>query len=201
MKRLLLATPIGMLATFGLFVFMSFLIASEDARVDIVEKTVPVEINQTPPDQKVHERPRKLVEPEPPKPRPVAQRVAAEPADTEIGSFAAPKMAISNTGLSQPAFAIGGDRESRPIVRIQPQYPVTAARDGIEGWVQLAFDVNELGGVINIRIIDSYPKRIFDKAARKALRKWKYQPKMDEGKAMIQKDMVVQLDFKMDNII
>ena len=86
-------------------------------------------------------------------------------------------------------------------MRIQPQYPVTAARDGIEGWVQLAFDVNELGGVINIRIIDSYPKRIFDKEARKALRRWKYQPRVDEGKAMIQKDMFVQLDFKMDNNI
>ena len=70
MKRLLLATPIALLATFGLFVFMSLLIASEDVRVDIVEKTVPVEISQTPPDQKVFERPRKLVEPAPPKPRP-----------------------------------------------------------------------------------------------------------------------------------
>jgi protein TonB len=73
-----------------------------------------------------------------------------------------------------------------------------AMRKGIQGWVQLAFDINEIGKVVNITIIDSKPKRIFDKAARRALGKWKYQAKSVDGKSVLQTNRTVQLDFTID---
>ena len=88
--------------------------------------------------------------------------------------------------------------DATPLVRITPKYPVAAARDGKEGWVQLGFTISEIGTVISPYIINSEPKRIFDKEALRALRKWKYKPKMLDGKAVKQTGQSIQLDFKLD---
>lgn len=93
---------------------------------------------------------------------------------------------------------IGNQGEAMPLVRITPKYPITAARDGKEGWVQLGFTISEIGTVISPYIINSEPKRTFDKEALRALRKWKYKPKMVEGKAVQQANQSIQLDFKLN---
>jgi protein TonB len=48
-------------------------------------------------------------------------------------------------------------------------------------------------------VIDSEPRRVFDREARKALSKWRYNPKVVDGKAMKQIGLTVQLDFNLDN--
>ena len=48
------------------------------------------------------------------------------------------------------------------------------------------------------KVFANKPKRIFDKEAKRALRKWKYKPKVVDGKPMRQPGLSVQLDFKMD---
>ena len=102
----------------------------------------------------------------------------------------------ASAGLSGPG-ALMRDGDATPIVRIEPKFPTKAARDGIEGWVQLSFEINEVGGVENVQVINAQPKRIFDREARKALRKWKYKPKVVDCKAMRQTGLTVQLDFKL----
>ncbi len=87
---------------------------------------------------------------------------------------------------------------ARPIVRIEPKYPVTAARDGIEGWVELSFSISASGEVEQVTVINAEPRRIFDKAAKRALSKWKYKPSMVAGKAVAQDGLSVRLDFKLD---
>ena len=79
-----------------------------------------------------------------------------------------------------------------------PKYPTQAARDGKEGWVQLSFTIDELGGVTDVEVIDAEPKRIFDREAKRALRKWKYRPKIIDGKPQKQPGLQVQLDFKLN---
>jgi protein TonB len=61
----------------------------------------------------------------------------------------------------------------------------------------LAFDINTIGQVVNISVVDSLPKRVFDKAAKQALKKWKYKAKLVDGKAVAQHNFSVQLDFNM----
>ncbi len=85
-----------------------------------------------------------------------------------------------------------------PIVRVNPQYPLMAARDGIEGWVRLMFTINEEGGVEDIQVIEAEPKRVFDREAKKALNQWKYKPKYIDGKVLKQTNMYVQLDFRLE---
>lgn len=90
-----------------------------------------------------------------------------------------------------------GDSSEMPLVRIEPQYPRKAAMSGKEGWVQLKFDVTETGSVDNVSVVKSQPRRLFDQAAKRALLKWKYKPKLVDGKAKRRSGLVVQLDFKL----
>jgi protein TonB len=103
----------------------------------------------------------------------------------------------ADTGLDGGGLAIR-DGEATPIVRINPRYPPAAARDGVEGWVRLRFTIDPSGGVTDVEVIDSNPRRIFDQEARRALLRWKYKPKVVDGKAVSQPGQTVQLDFNLD---
>ncbi len=77
----------------------------------------------------------------------------------------------------------GSDRDAVPLVRIEPDYPMRARQLGIEGWVQVRFDVNKAGGVKNAVVVASHPPKVFDRAAIQAVIKWKYNPKIRNGAA------------------
>ena len=66
------------------------------------------------------------------------------------------------------------------------------------GYVKLSFDINESGEATNIKVIEAKPEQVFNKAAVRALSKWKYKPKIVDGVATYQKDLTVQLDFERD---
>lgn len=73
-----------------------------------------------------------------------------------------------------------------PIFRVEPQYPPRAYNRGIEGWVKAEFDISETGSVENIRIIDSKPRNIFNRYVIKALKKFRFRPKIVDGVAVKQ---------------
>ncbi len=106
---------------------------------------------------------------------------------------------VIDLGPTTQAFGGPVDRGATPIVRINPKYPPVAARDGISGWVKLSFTINEMGQVEDVVVIDAEPKRIFDKEAVRALKGWKYQPQVENGVAIKQTGMQVQLDFNLEN--
>jgi TonB family protein len=67
-----------------------------------------------------------------------------------------------------------------PAVRIAPNYPDLALRRRREGWVQMQFDITDMGTVANARAVSSSDP-MFDEAALTALRQWRYTPKFDSG--------------------
>jgi len=201
MVRFLVSILLGVVVTFGLFVFMAFLVSSGDRNKEEQQENIIVEVNTTPPKSAAEQR-RRVPPPPPPPPKSPPKQAAPEPEssnNTSGLSFNLPGVQMSgpSTGLSAPGAGIGRDGDATPIVRIEPKYPMQAARDGKEGYVILSFSINAIGGVEDVKVIEANPKRVFDKEARRALRKWKYKPKVEEGKALRQTGLTVQLDFKM----
>ena len=80
-----------------------------------------------------------------------------------------------------------------PVMRVEPKYPIEAAKNRITGYVQLAFDISKTGEVSNINVVESNPIGIFDKVAVTALSQWQYQASKHGAE-----QATVQLDFMMD---
>ena len=201
MVRLLLSLVVGAVITFFLYVLMAFLIGGDDTFTNAKKDQIVIEINSTPPESKAQTRVR--VPPPPPPPPEPPKAPVAEPEQTDTGGsigFNLPSVDVggASTGLGDPSSAMMRDGDATPIVRIEPKYPVQAARDGLQGWVRLRFSIMEDGSVDEVEVIEAEPRRVFDREAIRALRRWKYSPKVVDGKPLKQTGMQVQLDFTLD---
>ena len=72
--------------------------------------------------------------------------------------------------------------ELTPLVRTPPLYPPQAKRRGIEGEVVVEFTVTARGEVKEPRIIESRPPGVFDRAVLATVKRWRFKPKMKDGK-------------------
>jgi protein TonB len=81
---------------------------------------------------------------------------------------------------------IGGDiqiaRELTPLVRVPPEYPHRALAEDLEGYVLLRFTVTETGAVADPEVLRAEPPGVFERAARRAVLRWKFQPQIRDGK-------------------
>jgi protein TonB len=77
---------------------------------------------------------------------------------------------------------------------VQPDYPPAALAAGREGRVELSFNVDGAGKVRDVRVVQSSPPGVFDEAARRAVRQWRYAPR-DGADAAVE---TVELKFELD---
>lgn len=89
----------------------------------------------------------------------------------------------SNDKNAEP---MGFSTDIIPIFTIPPNYPLSAKRRNIQGYVVLNFIIDKQGNVRDIVVKDSKPKGIFEEEAKKAIAKWKFKPKFDGDKALEQ---------------
>ena len=204
MQRLLLGLGIGGGVTFALFVLMAYLIKSEikpPKKADVVA----IQIDMVQPDDELRVRDRRIPKkPPPPKNPPPPQR-------KRISKAPKPKTPRINIRMANIDASVQGDTylgqldgmgnmsdgDAIPMVIIQPSYPRKAAMDGIEGWVRFEFTVAPDGSPKNVRVVDAKPKRVFDRDARRAIYKWKFKPKVVDGKAVEQYNMRYTMEFKL----
>ena len=71
-----------------------------------------------------------------------------------------------------------------PIVEVAPIYPSRALALKAEGQVLVEFVVTEAGTVRDALVVESEPRGIFDQAALEAVAKFKYKPRVVDGKAV-----------------
>ncbi len=89
-----------------------------------------------------------------------------------------------------------GPQQAMPVHREQPQYPRQALARRIEGWVELVFEVDDQGRVIaeSVQVIDAQPEGVFDRAARRAIVRWRFA----DGELGQQRLLRQRLEFQLD---
>ncbi len=79
-----------------------------------------------------------------------------------------------------------------PITRISPEYPREARRKNIDsGRVIARLNIDEKGNVTDVKIVESSPARVFDRAVIDALLQWKFQA---DGEKYVGE---IEVEFKM----
>ena len=142
--------------------------------------------------------------------------LATEPLATRVSANEASESNIpSNTttnddekGSNQPTATMTGTdipagdslkHPPRPMKRVQPRYPERARRLSIEGYVVLRFIIDAKGFVTAPTIHQSIPAGVFDNAAIRAVRQWRFEPgKGDDGKP-VPSQLQLRIDFKLEN--
>jgi protein TonB len=183
--------------TFAAFAFMQHLISQ-----DLEFKQSPITYTPVFLPEVKQDSPVETKRPLPPPPKPAPKAPPKPTLNAE-----APPMAFNGLG-NAPIVETGpiqmgssmqpSDMQATPIVRVEPRYPVTAARDGTQGWVELHFTISETGTVIDARVANAEPKRVFNREALKALKRWKYRPQVINGQPQPMPGQKVVLEFKLD---
>ena len=109
-----------------------------------------------------------------------------------------PVMALSGRPYLGGFSSMSTESELFPLVRVEPNYPRKAAREGTEGWVEVRFTVLEDGSVSAAEIVKSEPRRIFNREALRAIARWKFNPKIVDGKPVRQIATQV-IEFKLSS--
>ena len=183
--RWIVSMLLALLITLGLFYFMQALIAT-GAQIES-NVTVVKMVDATMPDIEME------VVREIEKPQAIEQLDTPPPEITErqTNLDSGPSLSIQRAAVEiDTDLSIGGasisitDGEMLPLVNVTPTYPTRAASRGIEGWCQVSFTVTDTGGVRDVVVVDAEPAGIFDTSSIRAAEKFKFQPKVVDGKGV-----------------
>ena len=84
-----------------------------------------------------------------------------------------------------------------PIVRVAPVYPARALSRGIEGYVDMGFTVTTTGTVKDPVVLFS-TSSLFDRAATRAVLKFKYKPRVVDGVPVDVPNVKTRITFKIE---
>ncbi|MGJ8693145.1 MAG: energy transducer TonB [Thalassotalea sp.] len=112
-------------------------------------------------------------------------------------SITLPSSAQVNEEISQYLTTI---EKPKPLKRVSPQYPISAAKTKREGWAIFNFTIEPDGSVSNIQLEESFGSKAFAVEARKAIKEWEYKPAFENGKPIQQCVNSVQFDFMMKGV-
>lgn len=203
MLRLLLAFPLALISALALFSFMAWMV--DNGHQQPPEQTEALSFNMVmvEEDQALQRRQRSV--PEQPEPPQVPEQLAvSNQTQVDHVSQITPSMdlgldtAIDGLAINAPQFGdFGVSQQALPLYRVEPRYPNRALKRKLEGFVIMSFTIDPTGKPIDIEVVDANPKRVFEREATRALRQWKYQPKVEGGKAIAQVGQTVRLEFKL----
>jgi TonB family protein len=83
---------------------------------------------------------------------------------------------IEQTVIIAKSIEMGPGKDPQPTYRSMPDYPPNLFRDGVEGDVDMAFNLDADGTPEAVRVKTSTPAHVFDAVALDAFRKWRFTP-------------------------
>jgi len=208
MNRYLTALGLSTLVTLSLFYLMQYLVSGKPSTFSRSDTSHTIDIIRLKLAENVVTKQRRL--PEPPKqtitPTPLqkftrtnTKPVLATP-DLKLPLPGLPALDVNRNLLNGVNAEMSSPRENNDVIallKVEPDYPRRAAREGIEGWVKLEFTVLEDGTVADVKVLQSSPNRVFDRSAIRALLRWKFKPRIVNGKAVKQRAVQV-IEFKLN---
>jgi protein TonB len=201
MARHLAAAFLAFGVTFGLFYLMQALISKATAKLEDPTGSL-VEFVRLKRDSDLELKKRKMPEkkkPEEPPPPPDLSMARSNRPDQGMDEMAFGIDLDVQMDGGPNLGAAASDTDIVPIVRVNPQYPARAAERGIEGWVEVQFTISPAGTVKDAVVINAQPGSIFNNAALRAIRKWKYNPKIEDGEAVERPGVKVRLTFQLQD--
>ena len=204
MIRLFLALPLAGALGLALFSFMAWMVDNGHQRSPDDSETLSFNMVMVEQEQEVQRRQRAVPEkPEMPEPPPEAQTSQSQAEVTPLNSMSSlPSLdlntSVDGLAINAPTFSdFGSNQQAMPLYRVEPRYPAKALKRGAEGFVIMSFTIDETGRPVDIKVTDANPRRMFEREAMRALKNWKYQPKVVDGKAIAQVGQTVKLEFKL----
>ena len=182
------------LVTLGLLLFMHQLIKMDAAPIDSTQTRIDFDAFEPPQEIEpiVNTKPEQPVEPiEQPKIEFETSNLEGPDNDLSI-------LTPSITNVIDIDLTGGANGNAVSMMQVAPNYPERARRKGIEGYVDLIFDLTATGQTKNIRILNAVPQGYFENASMRALKKWKYQPAVEDGKAVAMYDMTTRISYTLD---
>ena len=186
-RHALLAMISGALVTLLLLWAMQYLIESADRSLDTENQRAILDfirLKKAETVERKQRKPEKPPKPEtaPPEPPP-PNFDDIDPADNNL---VVPTAQVSTRiNLSAEGFGLGfSEGDYLPIVKIAPMYPQRALNRGIEGECIVEFTVTTSGTTRDAKAVAGSCRGLFEKASVNAALKFKYKPRVVNGKAI-----------------
>jgi len=107
--------------------------------------------------------------------------------DSRRAAAVAARTAVANTPAESAPVAATALKRTRTI---NPEYPESARRRNVSGWVEVVFTVTPRGTVADAEVRSSSPEEVFDDAALRAVRQWRFEPATKDGEPVSTRTMV-----------
>lgn len=85
------------------------------------------------------------------------------------------------------------------IVKVRPVYPPRARARGIEGYVVVEYTITEAGTTADVSAVESSVPTLFDQAAVQAVEKYKYKPRVVDGRAVATTNVRDRIEFTLED--
>ncbi|NOH71773.1 TonB family protein [Vibrio pectenicida] len=201
MLRWLIAVPMAGVCTLTVFALMAWMVNISDRQALGDDAPLRFDMLVVENDTDTQRRQRSI--PEQPKMPKLPEQMPVSSVNNNITSVSdtlKPALgldtSIDGLAISAPEFGdFGIQQQAMPIYRVEPRYPAKAEKRKVEGYVLIRFTIDPTGKPVDIQVQKSQPKYMFDREAIYAIKKWKYQPKIVDGKSVSQQGQTVKLEF------
>jgi protein TonB len=192
--RVLFSVIAGTTSAIGLFWLMQFMATSSISDKQVTRSQHAITFLRARSERPIEKR-KRVPPPKPEKLNPELLRASVQKKELtkSLNSIAIPKMDlpinIAGDALIGDAMIGLGEIATglTPVVYIPPEYPYRARRLKKEGFVELEFTISETGHVRDIRALKASPPGLFDRAAIRAVSKWKFEPQVVMGSPIAQR--------------
>ena len=104
----------------------------------------------------------------------------------------------ANTDIGGPGGMNIAEGDYLPIVRVAPVYPSRALSRGLEGFVDMSFTVTSTGTVKDPIVLQS-TSSLFERAATRAVLKFKYKPRVVDGVPVEVSGVKTRITFELED--